>query len=211
MKKTWLMRILVISAFFILYSTVCYCTDTTIRMQVVSGGALWDNIKVSESYEECEKLNSGISTLGTSSLKAHLTTDADWSAMAIFSVSQYGGAKSNTPTQTTGNKSGIYNLGNRVQTTGIAETATRTTNSNISGLFDGDNVKPYVRKWSTDRQATNFVGFIGTAGWYSSVSYWGTTAGYPVSIKDGLFGFFLGYYNALGYGPNGARTRRCYL
>ena len=204
MKKTMLIRILIISTMFIICSTVSNAAETTIRMQVVNGGALWNNITVSESYEECEKLNSSTSTLGTSSLKAHLTTDADWSIMAIFSVSQYGGTNSNQPNQTTGNKSGIYNLGNYVQTTGILETATSKSTSYISGLFDGDNVKPYVKKWSTDAESTsfrgNFVGFKETWGWYNSeTSFFGKSSGYPVSIKSGLFGGRFGNDNTYAF------------
>ena len=98
----------------LLYCTNSYGVESgTVRMQI-NGGTAWTNINISESYAECESLNSPTSTLGTSALKAHLTTDADWSAMAIFSVSQYGGAT------TTGNSSGIYNVGsNWTQTTGI--------------------------------------------------------------------------------------------
>ena len=70
----------------LLYCTNSYGVESgTVRMQI-NGGTAWTNINISESYAECESLNSPTSTLGTSALKAHLTTDADWSAMAIFSV-----------------------------------------------------------------------------------------------------------------------------
>ena len=194
MKKVNIMKVLLISILFILSCKVSYCAEGTIRMQVVNGGALWDNVTVSESYAECEKLNSSTSTLGTTALRAHLTTDADWSIMAIFSVSQYGGATSNTPAQTTGNKTGIYNLSNEVQTTGLFETTTAAY-KNFANLFDGTNVKPYVRKWNTDRLATNFVGFTDTWGWYGSAAGWGTISGKPASIKRGLFGGMIGTSN----------------
>lgn len=104
-----------------------------------NGGTAWTNINISESYAECESLNSPTSTLGTSALKAHLTTDADWSAMAIFSVSQYGGATDNSPKTTTGNSSGIYNVGsNWTQTTGILSTANKNSTPYVSGLFNDD-------------------------------------------------------------------------
>ena len=191
MRKIKLIKVLIIFTLFITFTAISYCAEGTIRMQVVNGGTIWDNITVSESYAECEKLNSSTSTLGTTALRAHLTTDADWSAMAIFSVSQYGGATSNIPAQTTGNKSGICNFYGVVQTTGILENAS-STQSSLTGLFDGDNVKPYIRKWSTNREATNFVGFIDTWGWYNCEKDWGTNKAFAVSIKKGLFGIDIG-------------------
>ena len=193
MKKTRLIKLLIICALFTSFGTVSYCADGTIRMQVVSGGKRWNNISVSEAYEECEKLNSSTSTLGTTALKAHLTTDADWSAMAIFSVSQYGGAASNEPSQTTGNVSGIYNTNGYTYSTGLLETAASTSNSYISGLFDGSDVKPYVKKWSKNRTETNFVGFTNTWGWYGAGTNYGADTSVPVSVKSGLFGVILGY------------------
>ena len=214
MKKVNIMKVLLISILFILSCKVSYCAEGTVRMQIVGEGAVWANISVSESYAECEKLNSSTSTLGTSALRAHLTTDADWSAMAIFSVSQYGGATSNMPTQTNGNKSGLHGLGNDhryYQTTGLLETATSTSNAYISGLFDGNNVKQYIKKWSTDRESTNFVGFTDTWGWYSSNQGWGTSNSMPVSIKRGLFGVLLGndgYWGNTSGKPHGDTTFR---
>ena len=131
----------------LLYCTNSYGVESgTVRMQI-NGGTAWTNINISESYAECESLNSPTSTLGTSALKAHLTTDADWSAMAIFSVSQYGGATDNSPKTTTGNSSGIYNVGsNWTQTTGILSTANKNSTPYVSGLFNDDgSIKKYIK------------------------------------------------------------------
>lgn len=192
----------------LLYCTNSYGVESgTVRMQI-NGGAAWTNINISESYAECESLNSPTSTLGTSALQAHLTTDADWSAMAIFSVSQYGGATSNSPGTTTGNSSGIYNVGsNFTQSTGILSTANKNSTPYISGLFNEDgSVKKYIKQWSTTRAETNFVGFQdssaqGTYGWMGGYRSWGTSTSYPVSIKSGLFGAIFGSSNGgAGYG-----------
>lgn len=206
MKKN-ILKIMIISFItLLLYYTNSYCVESgTVRMQI-NGGTAWTNINISESYAECESLNSPTSTLGTSALKAHLTTDADWSAMAIFSVSQYGGATSNSPTTTTGNNSGIYNVGTTTQTTGVLNTANKNSNAYVSGLFNEDgSVKKYVKQWSPTRAETNFVGFLdsssnGTFGWMGSCASWGTSTSCPVSIKSGLFGVCFGS----GYGVYGA-------
>ena len=198
MKKN-ILKIMIISFItLLLYCTNSYCVESgTVRMQI-NGGTAWTNINISESYAECESLNSPTSTLGTSALKAHLTTDADWSAMAIFSVSQYGGATSNSPTTTTGNTSGIYNVSTLTQTTGILNTANKNSNAYVSGLFNEDgSVKKYIKQWSPTRAETNFVGFLdsssnGTFGWMGSGAYWSTSTLYPVSIKSGLFGVDIG-------------------
>lgn len=199
MKKNTLKIMIISFIALLLYCTNSYGVESgTVRMQI-NGGAAWTNINISESYAECESLNSPTSTLGTSALQAHLTTDADWSAMAIFSVSQYGGATSNNPETTTGNSSGIYNVAsNWTQSTGILSTANKNSTPYISGLFNEDgSVKKYIKQWSPTRAETNFVGFKdssvqGTWGWFGGNVYWGTSTSYPVSIKSGLFGVVFG-------------------
>lgn len=200
MKRNTLKIVIISIIALLLYCTNSYGVESgTVRMQI-NGGAAWTNINISESYAECESLNSPTSTLGTSALQAHLTTDADWSAMAIFSVSQYGGATSNSPGTTTGNSSGIYNVGsNWTQSTGILSTANKNSTPYISGLFNEDgSVKKYIKQWSTTRAETNFVGFQdssaqGTYGWMGGTTWWGTSTSYPVSIKNGLFGVGIGF------------------
>lgn len=211
MKKNTLKIMIISFIALLLYCTNSYGVESgTVRMQI-NGGTAWTNINISESYAECESLNSPTSTLGTSALKAHLTTDADWSAMAIFSVSQYGGATDNSPKTTTGNSSGIYNVGgNWTQSTGILSTANKNSTPYISGLFNDDgSVKKYIRQWTSTRAETNFVGFLdsdssskGTYGWMGGTTYWGSSNSYPVSIKNGLFGVVFGdgsnYYSSGG-------------
>lgn len=212
MKKNTLKIMIISFIALLLYCTNSYGVESgTVRMQI-NGGTAWTNINISESYAECESLNSPTSTLGTSALKAHLTTDADWSAMAIFSVSQYGGATDNSPKTTTGNSSGIYNVGgNWTQSTGILSTANKNSTPYISGLFNDDgSVKKYIRQWTSTRAETNFVGFLdsdssskGTYGWMGGTIYWGSSNSYPVSIKNGLFGVGIGY-NVYSFTSGGA-------
>ena len=167
----------------------------TVRMEIKEGVGAWTNISISDSYEECESLNSPTSTLGTSALEAHLTTDADWSAMALFSVSQYGGSTSNSPAQTNGNSSGIYDIGYySIRTTGILYTADSTSTEYASGLFNADGtVKKYIKKWPTNREETGFVGFIDTWGWHGAAKSYGDRNQYPISSRSGLFGVTFGW------------------
>lgn len=213
MKRNTLKIVIISIIALLLYCTNSYGVESgTVRMQI-NGGAAWTNINISESYAECESLNSPTSTLGTSALQAHLTTDADWSAMAIFSVSQYGGATSNSPGTTTGNSSGIYNVGsNWTQSTGILSTANKNSTPYISGLFNEDgSVKKYIKQWSTTRAETNFVGFQdssaqGTYGWMGGTTWWGTSTSYPVSIKSGLFGVNIGKHVYANDGTSGGAS-----
>ena len=190
-------KILIIT--IIAITSIClYCTNSfaiengTVRMQIVPNDTdhpTWTNINISESYAECESLNSSTSTLGTTSLQAHLTTDADWSAMAIFSVSQYGGQTANSPTWTNGNITGIKDIGGTKQATGIADLATKNSVAYVSGLFNDDgSVKKYVKQWNSDRTKTNFVGFIDTWGWKGSNTSWSPRSYSPCILHTGFFG-----------------------
>lgn len=199
MKKISILKISIIAFILIMFCKVnnTYAEEGTLRMQI-NNGTPWTNINVSQSYEACENLNKSTSTLGTTLLQAHLTTDEDWSAMAIFSVSQYGASRDNGPSTTNGNASGIYNVArNWTQTTGLLSNATATSSPYVSGLFNEDgSTKKYIRKeWNlADRESNNYVGFKlnGTYGWMGSGTYWGTDVTYPVSMRQGLFGVALG-------------------
>ena len=198
MKKRLLIKVMLIGICFILiYGNKTFAA--TVKMQGVKDGTVWNYITVSDSYKACEDLDSSDSTLGTDKLQPHLTTDADWSAMAIMSASQYGGATSNTPDWTNGNASGVYKIGQyQSQSTGILNTANKNSTAFVSGLFNEDgSVKKYVKQWSTTRTDTNFVGFLdsvlgGTFGAFNSWTIWGSSTGVPVSIKYGMFGIAFG-------------------
>ena len=209
MKKRLLIKVILIGICFILiYGNKTFAA--TVKMQGVKDGTVWNQISVSDSYKACEELDSIDSTLGTDKLQPHLTTDADWSAMAIMSASQYGGAGTNAPDWTNGNASGVYKIGQyRSQSTGILNTANKNSTAFVSGLFNEDgSVKKYVNQWSPTRSETNFVGFLdpnsgGTFGGFGSEACW-SSAGYcPVSIKNGLFGVVIGHNQGGYYHANG--------
>lgn len=210
MRNKYMIKILMLTIVFILFCGVknIYAAEGTLRMQVNNGKA-WTNINISQSYEACENLNKSTSTLGTSLLQAHLTTDEDWSAMAILSVSQYGGATNNSPSTTTGNASGIYNIARNItQTTGLSSTANQSSTAYLSGLFNEDGTtKKYIKTWNlADREGNNFVGFQynGTFGWHDSWAGWGNSNSYPVSVRSGLFGVGFGHNGVSSCGASGA-------
>ena len=125
MKSFFNIKIILVSiCFVLLYSKSSFATEEgTLKMQIVNSNNYWTGITISESYKACEELNNPSSTLGSSNVEAHLSTDYDWSAMAIFSASQYGDVGTNNkPTITTGttNKSGIYNIGGKYRN-GLAD------------------------------------------------------------------------------------------
>ncbi len=211
MRKKYMLKISIIAIVFILFCGIknIYAAEGTLRMQV-NNGTPWTNINISQSYEACENLNKSTSTLGTSLLQAHLTTDEDWSAMAILSVSQYGAATNNSPSTTTGNGSGIYNIGRKMtQTTGVSATANQSSTPYVSGLFNEDGTtKKYIKTWNlADREENDFVGFQhnGTYGWHGSSTFWEASNSYPVSIKNGLFGVNFGIHiGGTSVGASGA-------
>ena len=201
-EKQLLRILLIFISIVAIYNIKSYCGVTgTWRMEIRppqdDNEKPWSDINISNVYKECESLNSATSTLGTNNLRAHLTTDADWSAMAIFSISQYGGTTSNAPTTTTENESGVYNPGkNYTYTTGILNTATKDSDGYVSGLFNEDGtLKSYMRQWSPTRTDNDFISFKdlqngGTFGWFGSWKYWNldTTYKHFFPVKKGLFG-----------------------
>lgn len=198
-----MLRILVLFINIVLiYNIKGYCTVIGTKRMEITGGEPWVSINIGKAYAECESLNSTTSTLGTNNLRAHLTTDADWSAMAIFSISQYGATTTNTPESTTGNASGIYNPGRKLTyAAGISNIdMSRLTQYGKDGLFNSDgSLKPYMRKWSEAIGENNFVGFKslvenGTYGWFNSSQAWNATRTVnSISMKSGLFGIYFGW------------------
>ena len=211
MKKRLLIKVILIGICFILiYGNKTFAA--TVKMQGVKDGTVWNYITVSDSYKACEDLDSSDSTLGTDKLQPHLTTDADWSAMAIMSASQYGGATSNKPDWTNGNASGVYKIGQyNSQSTGIYEGANASSSSGaFSYIFESDGVtrKKYVVPLKKDREENNYVWLnnSGTWGMLGGSKEWWIYTSHPGSIKQGLFGVYMmiGSTEANNSGTNGA-------
>ena len=159
-------------------------------IQVVPNATAWKTITVSDAYDACQNLNQPYSTLGTTSLKAHLTTNADYYAVSLLTYSSYGNRnKSNT----TGNRTGIMNFG--------------TSSTFTSSLMDGyqnstytkslrENIEtPYVEKVKnyTDRAANaSGLGLLGKeviSTSYGSIEYASNNNTWcPVVVRSNLFG-----------------------
>ena len=162
-------------------------------IQIKPGTSAWTEISVSAAYDECQKLNQTSSTLGTTSLKAHLTTNADWYAVSLLTYSAYGARSANN---TTGNSTGIMNFGSTwTFTSSVMEGS--SSNDNRKSLYDNIDT-PYVEsvKNATNR-ASNEPGRGLLSNEMISTSYGGanySNAGnYPVCVHTNLFGFYLGY------------------
>ena len=171
-------------------------------IQVVPNVSAWTAITASDAYDACQKLNTTYSTLGTESLKAHLTTNADWYAVSLLTYSAYG---YKSPDNTTGNNTGVMNLG-RTFTSSLMEGI--TTNSNITSLYNNLGTS-YVEtvKNNTNRES-NLPGRGLLASEYLTSSFGGICygndgAGYPVGCREKLFGFSLGYGGGWGYCSKG--------
>ena len=76
MKRTRIIKITIMAFMLIMFGGIknIYAAEGTLRMQINNGTA-WTNSNISQSYEACENLNKSTSTLGTTLLQAHLTTD----------------------------------------------------------------------------------------------------------------------------------------
>ena len=195
-----ILRILILFiGIIMIYNIKGYCNvGGTKRIEIKSGTTAW-SVTVKQAYEECEALNAATSTLGTTRLSAHLTTDADWSIMAMFSTSQYGGATGNTGKQipgtstytTNGNKSGIFNLSDGSYITGIVKGA--RSNAAIDGLYKNGELRPYVKLWESKREDNRVVWFVdksngGTYNWFNVVgNKWDSSGIYPITARLGLF------------------------
>ena len=185
---------------------------------------------ISNSYLLCQGMkNTGESLNGTTVLP-HLATNADWGAVSYLSNSIYGTntAGANTGTQitmngvkyysTTGNATGVMNWGVNPNVTRYTQTAglikayvdaeannnnTSTAKKNVVELFANKDTR-YVEVINTGNfTVNNTLGMAlkETAGIYSGI--WKdnkTDVSYPISVRQGLFGFSVGDYSGGGYG-----------
>ena len=176
-------------------------------IQVVPNATPWTNINVSDAYDACQNLNQNYSTLGTTSLKAHLTTNADWYAVSLLTYSAYG---NKSASNTTGNSTGIMNFGTQnTFTSSVMEGA--TTNDNIKSLYDNINTSYVETVKNNTNRAQNVPGrgLLEKEYLVSNLGggYFGDDGKYPISLRKQLFGVGLGTY---GGGQDGC-SRTVYL
>ena len=157
---------------------------------------VWTTISVSDAYDACQNLNKNYSTLGTESLKAHLTTNADWYAVSLLTYSLYGnenaGKKVNN---TTGNNTGIMNFGTVYTfTSSIMEGPSinddRKSLYNNIGTSYVETVKNKTNRDFNEKGRGLLPGEYITSQ-YGDI-YIGDESKLPITIRNKLFGFTIG-------------------
>lgn len=136
---------ILVSIILIMFCNLIFCqsvkAETEIKTTIqINGAGSWTNISASDAYDKCQELNDDNSALGITgdNVIAHLTTNADWYAVSLLTISSYG---SNDNGNTTGNSSGIQNFGTkRTFTAGLYEGYT-STNAKLQSLIDNRNTK----------------------------------------------------------------------
>ena len=185
------------------------------------------NTNISNSYLLCQGMtNQGESLEGTS-LKPHLATNKDWGAVTYLANSMYGTntAGKNTGVEimidgvkyysTTGNETGVMNWGSNPNVTRFTQTAgiintyennTSTAKDNVVEIFKNKDTI-FVEKIKTEAftsQNTLGMAMGETRGMYSSWAGAAQDSNYPISIRNGLFGFIVGSVNFGNVGASGA-------
>ena len=185
-------------------------------IQVISGKSAWTGISVSDAYDVCQKLNKNYSTLGTESLKAHLTTNADWYAVSLLTYSTYGNRNADN---TTGNKTGVMNFGkNYTYISSVMEGGTsKLKTASLYNALNQTPPSPYVEsvKKATNKNS-NVLGrglreaeFLDDG--FGGSAYYSSNTDYPICARKSLFGVFLGnshsYSSCTGNGMSGVTFR----
>ena len=198
-----MLLIIVFAIALIMKEKAVYAESTIQVIPITTNNPVWTNITVSDAYDVCQKLNKNYSTLGTTSLKAHLTTNADWYAVSLLTYSTYGDRNASN---TTGNKTGIINFGSKYTfTSSLMEGA--TSNNARKSLHEAiSSNSPYVESIKNEENRdSNVLGrglrnseFLSNG--YGKNLYYGGSGGtgYPVSIRSNLFGITLGGYRTGG-------------
>lgn len=181
------------------------CTNVFAEYVIkVDGGTAWTNINVSDAYDACQNLNTTYSTLGTTSLKAHLTTNADWYAVSLLTYSAYG---TKNMGNTTGNASGlVFPVAgwDKYSFTASLQKGYNTNNTYISSLIAAvESGSPFVELLEKERQDNQpGRGILSEEGITGPLGY-SVSSNSPTVIRLGLF------TGAMHSGvPEGGRTFR---
>lgn len=172
-------------------------------VEIKSGTTPYTSVNISESFDICYNLRDGTSTLGNCDLDPHMATSLDWGAVAYLAQSRYGANSSNVTTNTTGNKTGIMDLGSYTQTATIVESRS-TSNTYLKRLEEAladEELKKYVDVIPTtfDNTTTKGRAMTETRNWYGASTSWiSLGANYPVVIRDSLFGVTGSYGSPTG-------------
>lgn len=204
----------------ILIILISICTYNYAAIEIVpsknQGKDALCNTTISNSYLLCQGMTGQGESLERSVVKPHLATNKDWGAVSYLANSMYG-----TNTQgrnnglevtingvkyysTTGNETGVMNWGSNpnaekyTQTAGIINTydnLNSTAKDNVTEIFKNQDTI-YVERVKTENftsQNTLGMAMGETRGIYSSWAGAAKDSNYPISIRSGLFGFYVGY------------------
>lgn len=197
------MRTLIALITFIMIIGICNSSQAGVEIK--EGTTPYTSVNISESFDICLNLRDGTSTLGTCDLDPHMATSMDWGAVAYLAQSRYGRNLSDVTNNTTGNKSGIMNLGGHTQTATLFENRNKTSTNATSyryrleeALLD-PNLSKYVDVISNTLDTTTTKGraMAETINWYGanySFNNANNTDG-PIIIRDSLFGVYNNFHN----------------
>ena len=143
-------------SFFMAIAVVAVGSISRAAIEIKPGTTAYTSIDVSSAYQLCYDLRANDTTLGNNSLDPHLTLNKDWGAVAYLGASAYGDVRSLGGSKltyegknyysTTGNKSGVMNMG-----TSLTQTSCIVKNK----VNDTTNI--YARKNLIDNKDTKYV------------------------------------------------------
>ena len=221
MKRKIKFIIFIIIGLLICIVTQSYAAIAIKPATVTNGSNVLVNVSISNSYELCQQmLNAGESLYGTT-VKPHLATNKDWGAVSYLSNSAYGTNTQgqNVGIQitidgvnyysTNGNATGVMNWGanpNKTlysQTSGIIQAYLDLEDKEGGSTTAPENVVALVNNSSTDfvdvfngtynTTTTKGMAMLETS--ENGFSTWKSKSidfKYPISIRNGLFGFCVG-------------------
>lgn len=186
-------------SFFMAIAVVAMSSISRAAIEIKPGTTVYDYITVSDSYQLCYDLRANDTTLGSNSLDPHLILNKDWGAVAYLGASAYGSARSDKGDKidinggnyysTTGNKSGVINLGNNpTQTAAISKSRYSTYDRYRKNLIENIE-KKYVETYENELSGKGCA-WNETKNWYS-----GSYTFNEIILRKGIFG--------LDYSSNG--------
>ncbi len=150
-------KILIIAFLIIAF----FATVSNAAIEIKPGTETHVSISISDAYQYCYdlRINSNTSTLGDNKLDPHLSLNKDWGAVAYLSLSGYGKVRiskipsiqinSTSYSTTTGNKTGVMNLGTPIHNTHASAI--------MKELDPNRKISPEARKNIVDNKGTKYV------------------------------------------------------
>lgn len=166
------------------------------------------NITVNNSFQYCYDMRYPTSSLGNNSLDPHLSTSKDWGGVAYLALSSYGAVKGEKSpdylrqnggfnlNSTTGNATGVVNMGANHWGTNLVQTASYIEGSEAneynSKLYLSSNSRLVdVISATNDAEHTKGMAFAETQGWYNAGQTY-PDSGRAIGLRRGVFGYWAG-------------------